>query len=288
MLRSKQVLCPLLLLLGLGLITPVHGTPSLSLDGAGSNSCFGFGPISCSVAPFGTSNPNDVIIVFATSPTTSVSFITPTDSQGHLSFALRKTFTASVTDSEWWGIATSALSGDTITVTTTGTAGFGMVVWGISGANTASPFDPSSGVPATNSGTPSTCVVSSCSVTVAVSVSTSNGNDMILGLGGNTVSNAFGAGSGFTFIAISSVAGAEFQVVSSAQSGLSVQMQLNYPVDTAPPWVMIGDAVQALTTPPIPEYPIGLSILSMLLIQAYAVIKRRTIIKKRTFIFSLG
>jgi hypothetical protein len=277
-LRSKYILGGLTILLGLALITPVYSTPNLSIDGTASNSCSGL--TSCSVTPFGTSNPNDVIVVLAT--TFAVTFNTPTDVQGHLSFALRKTFTAGVTDSEWWAVASTALSGDTITLTSTsGPASIGLVVWGINGANTMSPFDPSSGVPATNSGTATCSTPCIYPVTGTIS-STSNGNDMILGLAGDDLSNVLGADSGFTLIAITAVAAAEFEVVTSTQTGLSVPMSLSLAqiqgTGTAN-WVMIVDAVQGLPIPPIPEYPLGISVLAISTILAYAVIKRSTITK---------
>jgi len=105
---------------------------------------------------------------------------------------------------------------------------------------------------------------------------------MILGLAGDDVSNVLGAGSGFTLIAITAVAAAEFEVVTSTQTGLSVPMSLSLAqiqgTGTAN-WVMIVDAVQGLPIPPIPEYPLGISVLAISTILAYAVIKRSTITK---------
>jgi hypothetical protein len=263
------------------LLQPVYSFPSLSVDGSGSNACTG---TSCSVLTFGTSNPNDVIIVFAATITgPSVTFSTPTDSQGHLSFTLRKStpLPGSGVMNEWWAVATPALSGDTITVTDSGNSYIALHVWGISGANTASPFDSSAGVPATNSGTTPFCGSASCSVPISVTISsTSNSNDMVLGMAAdNSFPNTLTAGSGFSLITVQAGgAVAEFKVVSTTQSGLSVPMTMtDISGEGGVNWSMIGDAVQAASTPPppIPEYPLGLSLLAILLVIGYGLVRRR-------------
>jgi hypothetical protein len=97
---------------------------------------------------------------------------------------------------------------------------------------------------------------------------------MILGMVGIHAEDTFAAGSGgFTLIAEPFVAGAEFKVVSSTQSSLSVPMTLGDPGGI--PWVMFGDAVQAASTPPIPEYPYGMPLLAILLVIGYGLVRRR-------------
>ena len=110
-------------------------------------------------------------------------------------------------------------------------------MFGVSGANTFSPFDPNSAVPATASGS---------STTPSVSVSTSNANDMIVGLfmqnGGSTTT----PGSGFSTITSAKSTGtltmmySEDEVVTSAQTGLSVKA--TYATSNA--WMVIGDALE--------------------------------------------
>jgi hypothetical protein len=39
---------------------------------------------------------------------------------------------------------------------------------------------------------------------------------------------------------------------------------------------MFGDAVQAASTPPVPEYSFGLAVLAIFMIIGYGVIRRRT------------
>ncbi|MGP8071007.1 MAG: hypothetical protein ACLP5V_14070 [Candidatus Bathyarchaeia archaeon] len=97
-------------------------------------------------------------------------------------------------------------------------------------------------------------------------------------MAGNSGADMSSAGSGgFTLIAGPSDAGAEFKVVSSTQnSPFSVPITLNNDMGGVL-WGMFGDAVQAAsTTPPIPEYPLGLPILAFFTALAYGVIRRRT------------
>jgi hypothetical protein len=158
-----------------------------------------------------------------------------------LSFTSRKTASLGFTiaEEEWWAIAATALSSDTITLTAStfnAHEAFQLVVWGITGANTANPFDPNGALPATNSGNPT--------MTPNVLVSTSNPNDMLLGLiGEGGFAATYTAGSGLTLIDSPGAKSglAEFQVVSSTQSGVTVTLGANPGQD----WVMIGDAVQA-------------------------------------------
>ena len=139
---------------------------------------------------------------------------------------------------EWYAYTTLPLTSDSITVNiAASTKKFAINVFGVSGANVFSPFDPNSAVPATASGS---------STTPSVSVSTSNANDMILGLfmqnGGSTTT----PGSGFSTITSAKSTGtltmmySEDEVVTSAQSGLSVKA--TYATSNA--WMVIGDALE--------------------------------------------
>jgi hypothetical protein len=86
------------------------------------------------------------------------------------------------------------------------------------------------------------------------------------------------AGSGFSLITVQNGgAAAEFKVVSTTQSGLTVPFTITHQdSESGADWVMIADAVQGLpTTPPIPEYPLGLPLLAILLVIGYGVVRRR-------------
>ena len=144
---------------------------------------------------------------------------------------------------EWYAIASSPLSSDTITVTESGGSSHDEVIvaFGISGAHIAAPFDTHSGLPVRGRGTTGTPTVTG--------VSTTNANDMILAFAGYAGSSTVEtAQSGYTLIASQTVtntnAGAsEEEIVSAAQTGATVTF------GTAPAgindWVMFVDAVRA-------------------------------------------
>lgn len=258
----------IMVLVVLGSVGNVHST-GLAVDGGVANEC---GPAgSCSVT-LTTGSPNEVIIVFASNGV-SDAFGPLTDAQSKLTFTQRATKTngLEVLATEWWALASTTLSGDTITLnaaTANGHAVFSLVVWSITGANTAAPFDPNGALPAENSG--------NTLVSPNVVVSTSNPNDMILGLAGAAgVPATWTSGGGFALIDSPGhkSGAAEFEVVSSTQSSLNLAINPNARVT----WVMVGDAVQAATTPPppIPEYPLGLLVLAVFMVFSYTLIRRK-------------
>jgi fucose permease len=94
---------------------------------------------------------------------------------------------------------------------------------------------------------------------------------MILGLVGAFDASGGTAGPSFTIIKSDGIAAAEYEVVSSTQSALTVTINFGGSAG----WLMFGDAVQA-APPPIPEYPIGLPVLAIFMIVTYSLIRRRT------------
>ena len=109
-----------------------------------------------------------------------------------------------------YGIAASALSSEVITVTLNGTASFWTLdAFGVSGANTSTPFDSNGSIPQVSSG----------SVNV---ISTNNANDFLIGAFRDNLNPAIGAGSGWTLINTGDYQLVQYQVVSSTQSSLSV------------------------------------------------------------------
>ena len=110
---------------------------------------------------------------------------------------------------EYYAIAANALSADAITVNFAGTASYvDLNAFGVSGANTSSPFDSNVSVPATPA-------------TSTGSITTSNANDLIIA-GYRFGSNATpAAGAGWTAInASGSYYLSEYQIVSATQAGL--------------------------------------------------------------------
>jgi hypothetical protein len=148
----------------------------------------------------------------------------------------------------WYAIATSTLSSDTITMTLNNTTDDGSVIaFGVSGANTSSPWDGNASVPAQASN-----VAGSGTASVS-GVSTNARNVMLLGLQGNGNPQPTGAGpaTGYTDIdytgnggaANASNAEAEYEVLSSAASNATISFG-----SSISDWFMIGDAIQAASS----------------------------------------
>ncbi len=152
-----------------------------------------------------TANANDVIILDIVQNGTTVNTISDT---ADLTWNLRAVAgTGSDTIYEYYAIAPNVLSADAITVNFTGTASYvDLNAFGISGANTSSPFGTSAPVTATTS---------------TGALTTSNANDFVFA-GYRFASDATpGAGSSWT--AINAGSGyylSEYQVVSAPQTGL--------------------------------------------------------------------
>ena len=98
-------------------------------------------------------------------------------------------------------------------------------------------------------------------------------------VGDTVLSDTLTAGSGFSLITSQNGGlASEFKTVSATQSGLSVPFTMtDHSSESGTDWSMIGDAVQAASTPtpPIPEYPYGLTLLAILLVIGYGLVRRR-------------
>lgn len=211
------------------------GGPTITLDGSASG--HGSSVVSVTATLSTNSNP-DVIIAFCTidSPSLHVSGITASG----LSFTKRASSTGSnnFDVEEWYAIASSQLTNVVVTCSNSGTDNMDLEVFGISGANTGSPFD-------THAGIPSVAYSSSGSTTPATTITTSNANDMIIGLVATQYKSgqSLVKGSAYTLVLSDVVGhpnvGSEYEVVSATQSGLSVGWTLG--VSTQ--WTVIADAV---------------------------------------------
>jgi flagellin-like protein len=253
-----------------------YTTTTLAIDGSATG-CFGAAtqsaPCAASTtagtATLTTASTNDVFVVelatenAPTGPTRTVSTVTCTSScpTGLTSFAKRSSNaigTPKFYDAEvWWATATAAASSMVITVTLSGaTAGdASILVFGVSGANTGSPWDPNVAT------LPAYAQSASGATTPTVSpATTNNAADMILGFSGilDPTTNApptETAGTGLTLITTQSDGGtaagrseaaAEYNVVSATQSSISVAF--GTAVSATNGWIMIGDAIQAAAT----------------------------------------
>ena len=234
---------------------------ALSTDGSATGT---FSTTNSGTITLSTTNPDDLIVVEETNedgPNAVMLTVSSVTASG-LTFAQRSSVTLGAPtyqDTEvWWAVATSALASTVIRVTLAGTTDdASLVAFGVSGANTTSPWDANAALPAAATGNPST--------TPTVSgVSTSNPNDMILGFQGNgnnagVVAVSETAGSGFTLIrdvtnngaANADDASAEYETVSTAQSGISVGF--GTAMGTNNYWMIIADAIRAEGAPtPVP------------------------------------
>jgi hypothetical protein len=213
----------------------------LSLDGSTS---IGASGSATATATLTTSRSPDVIIALVTIYTGSSSITISSISSTHLSFIKRGSINNANHESieEWYAVASSTLSSETITVTFSASAYATGEIFGISGANTASPFDSNPGLPKTATGNSGTAA----SIT---GLSTSDANDVIIaGYGAPGGADSVTAGSSYTMIYHGHNPqnfGSEYQIVSSTQSGATVGFtgNTNY-------WAGIADAVTASTSSP--------------------------------------
>ena len=190
---------------------------------------------SFTITSFSTSRTNDVVVVSVTTyrSGTSVAVSSISDSQGRIAWqgSARGSFvscsgTQETTHIEWYGVAASTVGPDTITVNlgATPSAASG-IAFGVSGADTTTPFDPAAGLPKSG--------VSSCTSTTSApsvsSVSTRADTDLVFALFGSytSVTETAGAIAGTTGTLLRAVAGTgysnavEYRAMSTSQSSAS-------------------------------------------------------------------
>jgi len=215
---------------------PISSPPSL--DGMGTGFCHSTSSTHCT-ASLSTQNAGDMIVVFTSSPTTLTNGFSVSDTYG-LTFNSRKYFSLwdyrgnvfeQISVQEFWAVATTSLSLDTITMTTQDPLfccpghNLEMIAFGISGSGDQ--FD----------GTPSTSIQSSGNPSVSISSTISN--EMVIGYAIDG-SNSLTAVSPLTFIGSSGNNGAEYTILSSPQSAtVSFGNALGE-------WAEIADVVQPL------------------------------------------
>jgi hypothetical protein len=204
-----------------------------------------------------TIQPNDVIYLMASIGCGGFACpARPTPSGGGLTWVARSSATQPNNNIvyTWYAISTGTLTSAAITVTPAPTF-YNLIAFGISGANTANPFDPN--VPACNSGAACNSGNGASPKTASSTITTTNRNDFIIGalvtsqlcFSGTCLSVTKGAA--FTQIQQSTFsievgASAEYETVTSTQSGLSV----SYSITSAGGfgniyWSIVADAVVA-------------------------------------------
>jgi hypothetical protein len=209
----------------------------LALDGSGLGSS-GSGT-TCTVT-LTTTTTNDVVEIASVNNGFPISSV----SGGSLTWSDRKTLTMPTPTARlevWYAIAASTLSSVTITATYTGITTYCQIqAWGVSGANTGTPFDSDAGLPYTH-----TTAGGGGGHSESVNINTANANDFIYGaVRCNTQPTA---GAGYTGIQLTSFFGAEYQIVAATQTSFPVNFTTCDPESG-----IIADAIQqAVTNQPV-------------------------------------
>lgn len=186
---------------------------TVALDGSSSNHCSSSTLTSCTVT-LTTSKGNDVVMLYVLRVTGSASY-TISDTAG-LTWNVRRVSGSQAALTVYYAIATSALSSDTIKASLSSSSEtLQMMAFGVSGANTASPFDPGVSSECMNHGAVPAGGTVSCSIT------TTHANDMVIGFGEEVQAGGLRAGSGYTQITSATVSGigaVEYSIVTSSGS----------------------------------------------------------------------
>jgi hypothetical protein len=205
--------------------------------------CEGFGSVADSrTIPTSsmTAQANELIVIVITGNSSSSTVSGITDSFGTpLTYYQQVAYTsASVGQCLYvYYASTGTNTGSfTITVTMSSSQRYCVQAFGITGANTNTPFD--------SSPSSSTSLASGTSSKPTVSgISTSNAYDMILGFEGQMSSTAQTAGSSFTAVSLHNANSlgnnVEYEIVTSTQSGISVSFGTS-----VSSWIMAVQAVQ--------------------------------------------
>lgn len=228
---------------------PTAGVVCCTIDGtpAGGN----FTRTTSGTATLTTSLTNDIIVVvIATGDAASTQTVSSVAS-ANVTYAKRKDFAVTTNGGQklnlevWWGLATSALTSEVITVTVSGSLGTNTIIaFGVNGSsNTAAPWDTNVALPATGSDV--TGVTTQPTVT---GISTTAAATMLLSFMAEARATAQTAGTGYTLVKTQTNAGglvsdttsaAEQKTVSTTQSGVSSTFGTN--IDN---WSMIADAIR--------------------------------------------
>ncbi|MDE1860637.1 MAG: hypothetical protein KGH72_02860 [Candidatus Micrarchaeota archaeon] len=239
----------------------------LGIDGASNDS---FSSASSNSVKLTTYNSSDVVVVlvgFETGSSTAQSVSSISDTAG-LTWQKRSAVTQAsdingyYNDLEvWYAIASNPLSNDAITAHLSGTINEGTIIaFGVSGANTTSPWDTNALLPVTTSNSAGPA---------EIYISTSNANDILLGYvgndGGSSIPLQSGSRDGWVGIANTNTvktngtifwgSGVGYQLAGSLQSSAELTLQRAESRNTyAENWIGIGDAMRAGVQSGTPKY----------------------------------
>lgn len=197
-----------------------------------------------------TTNTNVVAVVFVllNGSAAAVTVSSITDTAG-LTWTLRTRLSAAGGDAkqsveEWWATSASALSSNVITLNLAGTMVFATAsAFGISGADTTTPFDVNGSLPSSSATNNST----------SVTLSTTAANTMVLGCFREGSAGSPTAGTGYTQILGANFMLTEYQIFTSAQTSLAVTQTTGSGTSNG----IVADAVQqaSAVAAPIPYQP---------------------------------
>lgn len=200
------------LLLAIAAASPAHAV--LALDGSNN----GHNATNSIAVTLTTTSANDVVFAFVAFNVTGCQ-TTQTGSISDTSaltwhFRGQSRITTGQCIAEYWAVAPSALTGDSITWNSGATSSFNnMTVFGISGANTGSPFD-------VNASLPSIVITGNA----LAQFSTTAATTLVIAAGRSLATSAPTTGSGWTGI-LSGVTGSfaltEYQAFASAQTSVT-------------------------------------------------------------------
>lgn len=224
------------------LLWPLRANALIALDGSCSATATGTS-VSCSIT---TAVTNDIIIAaFVVDSSANAVSVTATG----LTFVVQYNYAygAGQRIYVYYAIAASTQSAKSVTANVTKSASIGLVVFGASGGDTATPFDTNGALPANANGTTGVATVSGVSTTCA--------NTMLVGVDGlNTaILPPDTAGSGYTLIQATSTAAfganasAEYKVVSAAQSSVTTAFGTD---TTSSDWAISAFALRAASCAP--------------------------------------
>ena len=177
-----------------------------------------------------TTSTNDVVVVVVYSGTT-VTGVT----SAHLTFTKRVQYTNAQTLNQeiWWAPAASALTSESITANFTAGGSHTVTAFGVSGANTTTPFDTNVSLPGEEEG---------FGAPATATISTSNGSDMLIASCFSSAPRTFTPPAGFaTVLANTTTNSLSYEVVSSTQTNLAVA----YGISTSVAESLLVDAIVA-------------------------------------------
>lgn len=161
-----------------------------------------------------TTSTNDVIYLFSKSLSSNIGSITDT---AGLTWVNRGLCSGTPSAEGWYAISSGALTSDVITAHyPIGPGSTRVTAFGVSGANTSSPFDGNGSIPS--------CLLQASGSSAAVTISTNNANDMLIAsLGVTSTLGTLTRPSGFisSGIASGTVTDTSYDIVSSTQSSIT-------------------------------------------------------------------